>query len=233
VKRILAVLLFFPLLAFSQTRKEFWLKLNFTHQFSTKWMAGLDLQHRRQANFNQADKNIFHYTLANYGRIWLYYQLPWNWSLVVSPIGYFNNEDILNAAGTLKQTNELRISPGIVKVFDLGTVKNKNRFLYDIRFAEFDQVTHFTQSRFRLQNSFTIPLYSFKKQNQLSYIFSNEILIKKEKKLTGFDQNRVYNAVQWKLHRSDINLGYQWVVQKGTASTFHRHQLYLLLNIAI
>lgn len=233
MRKAIWIVLLVPQLAFAQTRKEFWLKVNLTHRFDTKWSAGLDVQHRRQANFKTADHNIFHHTMANYVRGWVYYQLPRQWTLVLSPIGYFDNEDILNTAGELKQTNELRISPGIIKSFQWGQVKNKNRFLYDIRFAEFDKTSHFTQSRFRLQNNLLFPLFSLKKNQQFSYLLSNEVLIKKQKQVTTFDQDRLYNAVQWKHGPHDISLGYQWVVQKGTSNIFHRHQLYLLVNIAI
>jgi hypothetical protein len=89
------------------------------------------------------------------------------------------------------------------------------------------------QSRFHLQDNFSIPLHSFRENNSLNYYISNEIFIKKHKADIGFDQNRLYNALQWKFYRSDISMGYQWALQKGTASLFHRNQLYVSLNLVI
>lgn len=223
----------YPLLTTAQTRNEFWLKAAVNHQFSKHWAAGIELHHRRQANFQSQDKNIFHYPLGNYARAWIQYKLPGEWLLIVSPIGYFSNEDILNSKGELKQTDEVRVSPGIIKSFTIGKVKNKNRFLYDARFAEFSRPGYFFQSRFRLQSSFTIPVLMLKKENQVSCFISGEVLVKKEKKAAGFDQNRLYNAVQWKNHSCDIDLGYQWIVQKGAGSVFYRNQLFIMFNINI
>lgn len=217
----------------AQTRNEFWGKINITHPLNDRWSVGLDLHHRRQANYRTDDKNIFRYNLGNYGRILIYYKLPKNWTIVLSPIGYYGNEDILNAAGELRQTNELRISPGVMKSYDIGKIKNRNRFLYDIRFAEFDKATHFMQSRLHLQDNFTFPLHSFKENKSLNYFVSNEIFVKKHKTDIDFDQNRLYNALQWKFNRSDISMGYQWVLQKGTETIFHRNQLYISLNLTI
>lgn len=230
---VLVIFLFISSISTAQTRNEFWCRLNITHPLDKHWSIGIDMHHRRQANYQSGDKNIFRYQLGNYARLMLFYQLPEKWTIFVSPLGYFANEDILNRDGELKLTNELRTSLSIIKAFDIGHIKNRNRFQYDIRFPEFDKVSHYVQTRFRLHNSFTIPLHNFSEKSSLNYFISNEIFIKKQKADIGFDQNRIYNALQWKLSRSDINLGYQWVLQKGTNSRFHRNQLYLSFNLVI
>lgn len=225
--------LFLPIAAASQTRHECWLKMMVTHPLNEHWSLGAELQHRRQANFQVQDKNIFHYPLANYVRAWITYKLPHNWTLVLSPVGYFDNEDIVSSDGELKQTNELRVSPGVIRAFEMGRIRNKNRLLYDARLADFNKSYHFFQSRFRMQNSFSFPVFWVKKENKISYHLSNEILIKKEKTSVGFDQNRLYNAIQWENHGLNIDIGYQWIVQKNGASTFRRNQLFIALNINI
>ncbi len=233
MNRWLLLLLCMPILSHSQDRNEFWLRIILSHRFAEKWSASLDLHHRRQANYQSGDQNIFHHPLGNYIRGWVQYQLPHQWTLVVSPIGYFDNEDILNSSGELKQTKEWRISPGIIKSIDIGKIRNKNRMLYDARFAGINSDEYFFQSRFRLQDSFVIPLFVMKKENRFSWLLSNELLLKSDKSREGFDQNRLYNALQWDTRHTGVDIGYQWIVQKGTGSRFHRDQLFIMLNISI
>ena len=232
-KRLLLLLLWAPFFSHSQDRNEFWLKINLGHRFSERLSVSLDVQHRRQANYRTKDENIFHYPLANNMRIWVNYRLPHNWMLVLSPIGYFNNEDILNSNGELRLTNEWRVSPGIIKSFNIGKIKNSNRLLLDARFAGINSHDYFFQSRFRLQDSFTMPLFTLKKRSRFAWLLSNEVLLKKEKRSGGFDQNRLYNALQWENPHTGVDIGYQWVLQKGLNSSFRKDQLFIILNISI
>lgn len=229
------MILFFllPLLSTAQNRKESWLKIQLTHRFNEQWSAGLELQHRRQANYLESDKNIFHYPLGNYGRVWIYKQLPHQWILVLSPAGYFHNEDIINTAGLLIAINELRISPGIIKLFTAGRIENKNRFLVDIRFAAFDKPFHYIQFRYRMQNSFTFPVYRFPKKTSISYYLSNEYMLRSNNGTLSFDQIRINNAVRWKWNRTTADMGYQFVVQKGNTKCFRRGQLCVGINVTI
>lgn len=218
-------------MANGQTRNELWLKLNLTHAFHAKWSVGIDLQHRRQADFQSGDKNIFHYPLGNYARLWLYYKMPKKWALTISPAGYFHNEEIVTQNGALKKTNELRVSAGIIKEWAIHGIKNKNRFLYDARFNADNRTGQFFQSRYRLQNSLAVPF--LKKHIMLSYLVSNEVLIKKETGHTSFDQNRIYQALQYKTGITELNAGYQCIIQKGAAGRYQRNQLFIMLNIMI
>jgi len=232
-KRLLLFLLWTPFFSHSQDRNEFWLKINLGHKFSERLSVSLDVQHRRQANYQTKDENIFHYPLGSSIRVWVNYRLPHNWMLVLSPIGYFNNEDILSSTGELMQSSEWRISPGIVKSFDIGKIKNSNRLLLDARFIGINEDDYFFQSRFRLQDNFTLPLFAAKKKNRFAWLLSNEVLLKKEKRNGGFDQNRLYNALQWECHHSYVDMGYQWVLQKGSNFSFQKNQLFIILNISI
>lgn len=217
----------------AQTRRESWFRLNLTRRINPQWSAGLDLQHRRQANYRTGEHNFLHYPLSSFGRIWIYYQLPRNWTLLLSPIGYFDNEDILNSKGELKQTNELRITPGVMQSLQAGTLKLRSRLLLDIRFADFDKAGHYTQTRLHWQESLLVPICPTGKNSRLLAQAADEVFIKNQDGDTGFDQNRLYGGLQWKYRASNIDLGYQWVLQKGTSSLFHRTQLYLAFNIQI
>jgi hypothetical protein len=228
---ILGLLL--PLLIQAQTRKESWFRLNLTHRFNTNWSAGLDIQHRRQANYKTGDGNILHYPLSSFARAWIYYQLAKGWTLLLSPVGYFDNEDILNVNGELKQTNELRITPGVSNSLVTGPLKIRSRLLYDIRFADFDKPGHYMQSRLHWQESLLIPLCYTGKNSRLLWQVYDELFIKRQRTITGFEQNRIYNGLQWKVSTSTVDLGYQWVVQRGSSSNFKRSQVYLAFNIQL
>jgi Protein of unknown function (DUF2490) len=233
MKRLLFILLLIPVFSTAQKHTEFWSKLNTTVTVNKSWSIGMDVQYRRQANYRDDDKNIFHYPMAKSVRAWMYHNLKNQWQLILSPIAFFKNDDILNINGEIRQTKELRQMVGTSKSIDLNRVKNKNRFLIEVRFIDFDNNSSYTQFRYRLQNSFTIPLHKKEKATGMNYFLSNEILIKNQKQQPSFDQNRVYNALQWKFMHADIDLGYQWVIQQNTATTFRRNQLFVILNLSI
>jgi hypothetical protein len=117
-------------------------------------------------------------------------QLPHQWAIGLSPVGYFSNEYALNSIGLLKQTNEWRISPGIIKSFNKGKLKNWNRLLYDASFAGIGSDEYYFQSRFRVPDNFVTPLFVIKKENRFSWLFSNETLPKGNKGRDGFDEKK-------------------------------------------
>lgn len=233
MKILLLISFFIPVFSTAQNHTEFWSKLNTTVALNKSWSIGMDVQYRRQADYKSGDKNIFHYPMATSIRAWVYYSLKNQWQIILSPIAYFKNDEILNNNGEIKQTNEIRQMAGTSKSVDLNRIKNKNRFLIEVRYIDFDNNKSYTQFRYRLQNSFTIPLHKKEKTTGINYFLSNEVLIKNQKHQTSFDQNRIYNALQWKFMHADIDLGYQWVVQRNTNNTLHRNQLFLMLNLNI
>lgn len=227
------LLVAFPLLTSAQTRHECWLKMTVSHKFSQSWSAGIDLQYRRQANYRTEDHNIARYPLGAIARTWLYRIYRRGWTAIISPAGYFVGDDILTAEGKTGTTKEFRVSAGVANTIQLHRVKNKNRFLADERFLLLNTPSHYSQLRFRLQNNFIIPLLLLKQENQISWIISQEYFIKAEKKKMRFDQERIYNAVQWTHKHVEADLGYQYVLQKNAGDFYHRNQLYIQFNFSI
>jgi Protein of unknown function (DUF2490) len=181
MKRLLLIFLLAPLFSFAQTHTEFWSKLNTTLTVDKSLSIAVDVQYRRQADYKSGDKNIFHYPMATSIRAWLYYSLKNQWQIILSPIAYFKNDDILNSNVEIRQTKELRQMAGTSKSVEFNRIKNKNRFLIEVRFIDFDNNTSYTQFRYRLQNSFIIPLHKKEKATGINYHLSNEILNKKTK----------------------------------------------------
>ncbi|HEX7457344.1 MAG TPA: hypothetical protein VF301_02830, partial [Ginsengibacter sp.] len=93
-KKITFIILFSNNLLFAQNQNEFWSRINITKKIDSHWVLGIDVQHRRQADYLKHEKNIFHYTLTNSIRIWAFYKLKQNWTIIASPVAYFNNENI-------------------------------------------------------------------------------------------------------------------------------------------
>lgn len=222
-----------PLFAASQTRTESWLKLSVTHAVNKHWAAGIELQYRTQANYREDDKNIFHYPLGEVARLWLYNKLPQNLTLLFSPAGYFRNKEITAIKGDLRQSNEWRIAAGVQKTLNVKKNRNKNRLLLEERFINCNSPAHYTQTRLRLQNSFTFPVISFKKEKTISIFAYNEVMFKKDKHHTGFDQDRIFTAVQWAQHTIEIDAGYQLILQKTTSGSIQHKQLFVQCNFSI
>lgn len=57
------ILLFLNSNLFSQNRNEFWSKVSLTKKINKHLAIGMNIQHRRQANFYKEDKNIFSFRL--------------------------------------------------------------------------------------------------------------------------------------------------------------------------
>jgi len=85
-------LLFFLLalsaLGYSQDRYEGWVRLNLNHWFQPKLGIGLELHHRRQANYWTSDKNMLEESMLTIVRPWIYLKLPSKWILSTSPLSY-------------------------------------------------------------------------------------------------------------------------------------------------
>lgn len=227
------LLLAVPLLTASQTRNESWLKFTLTHQLKENWSAGIELQYRRQANYRSGEHNILQLPLGSVARLWFNHKLQKNWTLLFSPAGFFQNDDILNSKGEISRTNEVRVAAGATKSFALNHITNKNRLLLEERFISSNEPVSYFQTRLRLQNSFSLPLFTLKKEKTLSFFLSHELFLKAEKKYTGFDQSRIYNAIQCTRHNTETLVGYQWTYQKSTGRFFHRNQLYIQFNFTI
>lgn len=231
MRQLLLLLYLVPFTLTAQPHAEFWSKLSAVKLINSYWAFGIDVQYRQQANYRKGDKNILHYPMGRSVSSWIYYNLKDQWQIILSPAGWFKNEDISNNNDDVIETTELRQVIGASKTVEIRRIKNKNRLFIEIRFIDFDNSKYHKQSRCRVQNSLTIPLHKKEKLVGLNYYFSNELFIKKQKSITRFDQNRVYNALQWKFKHTDVDMGYQWVVQQSASNTFQRHQLFIMLNL--
>jgi hypothetical protein len=232
IKKIVFAVLLFSNQLYAQDQHEFWSKLNVIKEVNKHWSLGADLQYRRQSNYLSEDKNIFQYNLENSIRLWIYYKLPVKWELISSPIAYFKDITLKNKDGVLSNNYELRTMLGASKRYEPGHLKNINRVLYELSFLNYNSSGMILRHRYRLFNSFHYPIKRFNEKYSLNYYFFNEVFYRTEKGISSFDQDHLFNGLQWKWKESDINIGYQYTYQKSLTNTFMRkNQLYIFLNL--
>ena len=231
--KIFFFILFLPLFVNGQTHKEFWSKVNITKQLNNRWDVGIDVQYRQQSNYKALDKDIFHYPLTRSIRSWVYYHSKNKWTIVASPLAYFVSDDIKNDLGILKKTEEIRFMGGLMKGLLIKKIKINNRLLAEHRIIDVNNAQQYSQWRYRLQNSLTIPLHNVNNTTGANYILSNEFFIKSQANVFSFDQERLLNVFQWKFKHIDVDIGYQWTIQKINKSNHHRNQWLMMTNIII
>lgn len=219
--------------AFSQNRSEFWTKLTVVKTLNPKWSVGADIQYRSQANYQISDnRNFFENDLSRALRLWVFYKLSPKWTITAAPIAYFSNVEI-NKQLHLAAVNELRSAWGITNSLRFLNVKNKNRFLYENRFIDWNKQNAYFQHRYRLQNAFAIPITKMGENSGINLFLMNEFFVKTQKNITTFDQNRVFAALQLRFKGIELSSGYQHVFQQGSSANFQRKIWLTTLNIAI
>ena len=221
---------FFNTSSTAQARNELWTKINITKSLCEQFDVGLDIQHRRQNGFEN-DKNMFHYGMTSSIRLWTYYKLKHNWAIIFSPLAYFDMRAIRNSSEEIQHSKEIRTMLGASKTILFHKFSNKNRLLYELSSIKPRTGQSAIRQCYRLQNRLNFPLYTFKNNTSLNYNISNEILIKTIHSSTAFDQEKLYNGIQLKLFKSDVNAGYQYTSQKDGNIHLNKNQFLLILNL--
>ena len=192
------------------------------------------MQYRSQANYRITDNaNLFDRDLAYSLRLWAFYKLPKNWTINAAPIAYFSNTDILDEFAHLAYYQEIRTMWGMSKGFTFSKISNKNRLMYEARFIQWDKPSAVVQHRYRLQNAFTLPLVKLNQSSKVNLFIMNEFFLKTQKAKTGFDQNRMYAAVEAQYKRLGLVSGYQHVFQQGNNHVFQKRIWLTTLNIQL
>lgn len=229
MKGVLTIFILFLLNSVqAQSINEFWSKLNITKRITGHTDIGMDLQHRRQ-NGMEGDYNLLRYGMANSVRLWIYHTISNDYTIVLSPVALFQNRVVKNSSDGVRKSNEVRTMAGLIKGFTVGKSAGKSRVLYELTFINVER-SKITRHRYRLQNSFLLPLIKLNSHAVLNFSLANEILIKTVGSETGFDQNRFYNSIQWKSKQQDINIGYQWTLQHESGTTQYKNQLVISIN---
>jgi Protein of unknown function (DUF2490) len=233
LKKIIFILLLSNNVVYAQQKNEFWSKINIIQHINDHLALGIDAQYRRQADFYAKDKNIFHYPLSKSIRLWIYYKLKNDWTLIASPIAYFNNENLENISGTVNNSNDIRSMAGTSKTFLLGRFRNNNRVLYEADLLAINSCDVTLRHRYRLYNNILFSIKALSETHGLNYYFFNEIFYKTQNGFSSFDQDHLYNGFQWRWKDSDFNIGYQYTYQKDLSNYLHKNQFLFFLNLTL
>ncbi len=212
---------------YAQDRHEAWLRVNLIHWQKPNKAIGLEMHQRMQANYKTDGKNIFHYPAVTLVRPWLYWKLNKKWTLSYSPVSYHRFTTIKNVIGETDHYAELRSTLGIQQNAKLASIINRNRAWYEFRFIDIGGTAYRFATRLRIQNAFIVPLWKFSDHQQLGYQLSNEFFWALQADYVGFDHNRFYNALQWKINKQEFNIGYQWSLHKNGTILYNRRQLFI------
>jgi hypothetical protein len=218
---------------FGQSHEEFWTRITMNKKIDQKWTLGGDVQYRSQENYHEQNKMRFQNPLLQSIRTTIYYRLSskYHLDLLTSPLVYFRSFDV-DKIGNISDQREMRIAfGGLQQQNILKKIKLRNRLQYEARFLKIDKPEQFFQNRMRWQIQATIPIcQTISKSCNINYVSFNEIFFAQQQSMSFFEQNRFYNALQFKYKFSELNLGYQMSVQKVKSEMIARNQLHLSLS---
>ncbi len=98
----------------AQTHNELWLKYNLLKKITPKFSASLDINFRQQANYLSNSKNLLQLPLMRSSRLWLFYNLHNNYS-ILGTLFIAKTFDLKNADADLTNATETQFALGVLK----------------------------------------------------------------------------------------------------------------------
>lgn len=237
IKKLFYILLLVSYLPiFGQSHEEFWTRITMNKKIDKKWTLGGDVQYRSQENYHEHNGKRFQNPLLQSIRTTIYYRLSTKYhiNLIASPFVYFRSFDV-DRIGNVSDQREFRAAFGFFQQQNiLKKIKLRNRLQYEARFLKINRPEQLFQNRLRWQIQVTMPIcHTISESCSINYVSFNEIFIAQQQSMSFFEQNRFYNALQFKYKFSEFNLGYQMSVQKVKTEMIARNQLHLSLSFQL
>lgn len=233
IRVILLTLL--PIFSMAQTRQEFWSKLTISKKIDEKWNWGGDIQYRSQENHHLQNNQRFANDLLQSIRLTAFYKISekHKLSLIASPIVYFRSFDINNEGNSIDQ-REYRWVIGVMQQYTISKkIHLRNRLQYEMRFLRIDSPNITLQHRPRWQLQATVPLWKVNQNFGINYLVFDEIFVANQENRTFFEQNRFYNALQFRYNFVELNVGLQKSVQKVREDWIRRNQWHISANFIL
>jgi hypothetical protein len=211
---------------FAQAHFEEWNKISLFKKISNKFSAILDINFRQQSNYKAGDNNCFHWPLMRSERLWLFYNLKNNYSIVGS-LFYANTNDIINIKADLSSSKETQINIGL---FNKSTFKKtvfRSRVLFEKRQINPSNTSNIDQFRYRFMELVTIPIKTLPNHQSINCVLFNEAFFKTQQSLTSFDQNRFCTSLQWHFPKVEYNIGFQKTYQNQSDNLVEKNQIIL------
>lgn len=206
----------------AQHTNEFWSRIVLNKKLNENWSLASDFYYRTQSGRYPNQPGPFSRPLTVGARAWVYYKFPRQVMIGASPIAYFRNV-FIEPGGAEAITKEIRTAASVTKGFDIGTMNNRNRLLYEARWLHFKTLQH----RLRLQNTLTVPVYAIRESAAINGFLSNEVFYKAQEKHTSFDQDRMFIALQYRTKKAEATIGFQLTVQAHSNGYIYRRQFVL------
>ncbi|TAF31183.1 MAG: DUF2490 domain-containing protein, partial [Cytophagales bacterium] len=168
------------------------------------------------SNFFVASKNATDVASLNSVRIWLFYKLPSDYSIVVVPFLYFRHGQLRKnelSEINFQIMNELRWKVGLQKIFKTKKVEFRLRFLHEYRWFDFDNSLSRLVQRTRMMGQAQTPVLQFANKNKimgaLTYeYFANIIPLQQ----ISTDQQRFFTTFTYQTQKNiDYAVGFQYI----------------------
>ena len=224
MKKLLFLILFIPVIGYSQHRYESWVRLNVNYWVKSNVSISLELQNRRQSNNN---RNILEEDLLFMVRPWMHYKSKSKWMISFSPISYYRHTVLTGNNGLINEIPEIRSILGIQRNLHINKIVMRNRLWYELRLKGISTPVEQFQTRLRLQNGLILPICKITSDTHLNLNASNEVFVGQIRDDVGFDHNRLFSGVQFKNKHYEVNVGYQW---SRHLNNITRHQAFLNLS---
>lgn len=218
------VLLLFPVFFFSLSElvaqpDAQWFNMAATNKLNERHAIGADVQFRiGRSEAGTRDEAVFN-TLKS-ARLWYYYQLPGEYTLITSPIAMFSVQE------NHRRILEYRVSTGVSKKIPLAAVNTDHRVLYEYSTMWFSNNSIRRRQRYRLRNQAQITLLNVK-NSSIDYAISSELFFKTEARNHNFDQYRIATGLHWKTLPNDFSIHFQLNVFHPSAAVQRQQQILL------
>lgn len=225
---LLVITIFAVIQIFAQTHYEDWNKLSIYKSLSNKISTILDVNFRQQANYRANEKNPFQFPLMRSERLWLFYNLNKNCSIVGS-LFYANTNDIIDAKADIVSSKETQFNIGVFNKSLVRETVFRSRLLFEKRNINPSNADEINQYRYRFMELVTIPLKTMQHKQSINLVMFDEVFLKTQNSITSFDQNRLAASLQLHCPKVEYNIGVQKTYQNQNDKITERNQL--LFNI--
>jgi hypothetical protein len=204
---LLVIVTLFAPKTLAQEHTNSWFRTTLRIPFTEKIKTDLELQHRRQNDFES--NNLFDKNLMYTFRTWIYYKQNKDVVYAISPFAYFSNYKIIQkkSDAVAKPTNEYRFTASIELQHQLAT----KFYVVDRTAIEYRVFEGSIENTTRLRNRLAFK-YDFNSKYNLA--IGDEILVN----TTGtdvqhmFDHNRAFSNFSYKPNSTvKFDIGYIYI----------------------
>ena len=204
---LLVIVTLFARKTLAQEHTNSWFRTTLRIPFTEKIKTDLELQHRRQNDFES--NNLFDKNLMYTFRTWIYYKQNKDVVYAISPFAYFSNYKIIQkeSDAVAKPTNEYRFTASIELQHQLAT----KFYVVDRTAIEYRVFEGSIENTTRLRNRL---VFRYDLNSKYNLAIGDEILVNTTGTDTQhmFDHNRAYSNFSYKPNSTvKFDIGYIYI----------------------